>query len=457
MDKKVVETLKKNRDQYLKQMIEFLSIPSISSDSTRKADVRKAAEWLAEDLQKGGLENVQVLETEGHPVVYADYLKAAGKPTVLCYGHYDVQPVDPIDKWNTDPFKPVIKDDIIFGRGTSDDKGQVFMLAKMAEAILEAKGELPVNIKFCFEGEEEIGSAHLDAFVDAHLDLLKADVLLVSDTTMLSMDQPAVSYALRGLCGLEVRLQGTKGDLHSGVYGGAVQNTLHAMVELLSTLHDTKGHVTVDGFYDQVKPLTDEERKTCEELSNDEALKKELDVDTLYGEEGYSSVARIWSRPTLELNGVFGGFQGEGLKTVIPSTATAKITCRLVPDQDPAIIGALLKKHLRAHLPAGVKLDVELMDHAEPFSMPVDHPALKAAHNALEEAFNTKAILSRQGGSVPIVNTFHDKLGLAPILMGFGLDSENFHAPNEHFHLRNFDRGMLALTAFLFDLPEQMK
>ncbi|MFT8311230.1 MAG: dipeptidase [Sporolactobacillus sp.] len=456
MDNQINNILEKNRDRYLKQMIEFLSIPSISSDSTHKADVRKAAQWLADDLANGGLEHVQILETAGHPVIYADYLKAAGKPTVLCYGHYDVQPVDPIDKWNTDPFKPVIKDNIIYGRGTSDDKGQVFMLAKMAEVILEATGELPVNIKFCFEGEEEIGSAHLDDFVDDHLDLLKADVLLVSDTTMLSMDQPAVSYALRGLCGLEVRLQGPKGDLHSGVYGGAVQNTLHAMVELLATLHDKKGHVTVDGFYDQVIPLTDEERITCTKLSNDEALKKELDVSSLYGEEGYSTVARIWSRPTLEINGLFGGFQGEGLKTVIPSTATAKITCRLVPDQDPALIGALLKKHLREQLPAGVKLDVELMDHAEPFSMPVDHPALKAAHNALEEAFHTKAILSRQGGSVPIVNTFHDKLGLAPILMGFGLDSENFHAPNEHFHLQNFDRGMCALIAFLFDLPKQM-
>ncbi|MCL1631793.1 dipeptidase [Sporolactobacillus sp. CPB3-1] len=457
MDKQVKEVLKRNRQHYLKKMMEFLSIPSISSDSNHKDDVRKAASWLADDLRNGGLEHVQILETAGHPVVYADYLKAEGKPTVLCYGHYDVQPVDPIEKWTSDPFKPVIKDNIIYGRGTSDDKGQVFMLAKAAETILEAKGELPVNIKFCFEGEEEIGSAHLDAFVDDHLDLLSADVLLVSDTTMLGMDQPAVSYALRGLCGLEVRLQGPKGDLHSGVYGGAVQNTLHAMIELLATLHDKQGHVTVKGFYDDVKPLSNEERKTCESLSNDEALKKELDVDSLYGEEGYSTIARIWSRPTLELNGVFGGFTGEGLKTVIPSQATAKITCRLVPDQDPAKIGAQLEKHLKEHLPVGVKLDVVLMDRADPFSMPVDHPALQAAHKALEEAFNTKAILSRQGGSVPIVNTFHDKLRLAPILMGFGLDSENFHAPNEHFHLQNFDRGLDALTSFLFYLPEYLK
>ncbi|GGL62346.1 dipeptidase [Sporolactobacillus putidus] len=457
MDEQINSYLEKNRSLYLKQMTDFLSIPSISSDSTHKADVRRAAEWLAGDLKNGGMDHVRLMETAGHPVVYGDYLKAEGKPTVLVYGHYDVQPVDPIDKWKTEPFKPVIKNNIIYARGCSDDKGQVFMLAKMAESILAVKKELPVNIKFFFEGEEEIGSAHLNDFVDDHLDLLKADVLLVSDTTMVGLDQPAVCYGLRGLCGLEVRLQGANGDLHSGVYGGAVQNTLHAMVELLATLHDDKtGKVTVNGFYDQVRPLSSEERATCEKLSDDKALMKQLDLNALYGEEGYSTVARIWARPTLELNGLFGGFQGEGLKTVIPSTATAKITCRLVPDQDPEVIGSLLKKHFEKHLPVGVKLDVVLMDHAEPFVMPLDHPALKAADAALEDAFRLKPVFSRQGGSVPIVNTFHDKLGLAPVLMGFGLDSENFHAPNEHFHLVNFDRGLRALIAFLYFLPEKM-
>ncbi|RYM05674.1 dipeptidase [Sporolactobacillus sp. THM7-7] len=456
MDKTIGDYLKKNRTRYLEQVKEFLSIPSISSDSSHKPEVRQAAAWLANDLKNGGFEHVRIFETAGHPVVYGDFLKAKGKPTVLCYGHYDVQPVDPIDQWATDPFQPVIKDDIIYGRGTSDDKGQVFMLAKMAESILAVHGDLPVNIKFCFEGEEEIGSPHLDDFVDKHLDLLKADVLLVSDTTMIGLDQPAVCYGLRGLCGLEVRLRGPKGDLHSGVYGGAVQNPLHAIVELLATLHDRKGRVTVAGFYDRVRPLSDDEKAICDKLSDDNALKKELDVDALYGEAGYSTMARIWARPTLELNGVFGGFEGEGLKTVIPSTATAKITCRLVPDQDPAEIGALLNIHFQKHLPAGVKLDFRLMDHAEPFIMPADHPALKAAYQALEEAYRVQPILSRQGGSVPIVNTFHNKLGVAPILMGFGLDSENFHAPNEHFHLVNFDRGLQALVSFLHHLPEHM-
>ncbi|WP_239984828.1 dipeptidase [Sporolactobacillus pectinivorans] len=456
MDQQINAFLENNRALHLKQMSDFLSIPSVSSDSLHKADVRKAAEWLAGDLREGRLENVQILETAGHPVVYADYLKAEGKPTVLCYGHYDVQPVDPVDQWKTDPFKPEIIDNIIYARGCSDDKGQVLMLAKAAESILAVKGELPVNIKFCFEGEEEIGSAHLDDFIDDHLELLKADVLLVSDTTMIGIDQPAVSYGLRGLCGLEVHLRGPKGDLHSGVYGGAVQNTLHAMVELLASLHDHSGKIAVEGFYDDVEELTAEEKTTCEKISDDDALKKELDVDTLWGEPGYSTIARIWARPTVELNGVFGGFQGEGLKTVIPSKATAKITCRLVPNQDPAMIAALLKKHLNAHLPAGVKMDIRLMDHAEPFVMPLDHPALKAAGAALKEAFHVNPVFSRQGGSVPIVNTFHDKLGLAPVLMGFGLATENFHAPNEHFHLVNFDRGLKALIDFLTFLPEQM-
>lgn len=456
MDQQINAFLENNRALHLKQMSDFLSIPSVSSDSLHKADVRKAAEWLAGDLREGRLENVQILETAGHPVVYADYLKAEGKPTVLCYGHYDVQPVDPVDQWKTDPFKPEIVDNIIYARGCSDDKGQVLMLAKAAESMLAVKGELPVNIKFCFEGEEEIGSAHLDDFIDDHLELLKADVLLVSDTTMIGIDQPAVSYGLRGLCGLEVHLRGPKGDLHSGVYGGAVQNTLHAMVELLASLHDHSGKIAVEGFYDDVEELTAEEKTTCEKISDDDTLKKDLDVDALWGEPGYSTIARIWARPTVELNGVFGGFQGEGLKTVIPSKATAKITCRLVPNQDPAMIAALLKKHLNAHLPAGVKMDIRLMDHAEPFVMPLDHPALKAAGAALKEAFQVNPVFSRQGGSVPIVNTFHDKLGLAPVLMGFGLATENFHAPNEHFHLVNFDRGLKALINFLTFLPEQM-
>lgn len=456
MDQQLNEYLQKNRDSYLKQMIDFLSIPSISSDSTHRADVRHAADWLAKNLSDGGLEHVSIMETEGHPVVYADYLHDTSKPTVLCYGHYDVQPVDPIDKWTTDPFKPEIKDNIIYGRGTSDDKGQVFMLAKMAETILAVKGDLPVNIKFLFEGEEEIGSAHLDAFVDQHIDLLKADVLLVSDTTMIGLNEPAVCYGLRGLCGLEVRLHGAKGDLHSGVYGGAVQNTLHAMVALMASLHEKSGKIAIESFYDDVAPLSADEKKTCDELSNDTALMQELHVNALVGEPDYSTVARIWARPTVEINGLFGGFEGEGLKTVIPSTATAKITCRLVPDQDPAVIGALMKRHLQKHLPAGVTLDVQLLDHAEPFAMPLNHPTLKAAGKALKDAFETEPIFSRQGGSVPIVNTFHNKLGTAPVLMGFGLDTENFHAPNEHFHLANYDRGLRALISFLYALPETM-
>lgn len=328
------------------------------------------------------------------------------------------------------------------------------MHIKMIEAILKTRGELPVNVKFCIEGEEEIGSPNLDLFVDKNHDLLAADVLLVSDTSMLGKGKPSVCYGLRGLCGLQIDLKGTKGDLHSGIFGGAVQNSIHALVELLATMHNEKGQVTVEGFYDRVRPLTEEELKTYEALSNDEKLKEQLGVKELYGEEGYSSIARTWGRPTLEINGIYGGFQGEGIKTVIPSEAHAKITCRLVPDQDPKEIADLIIKHIHKHLPAGVTVETTLFDQAKPFITPYDHPAIKAAGKALKAAYHVDPTYARMGGSVPIVETFHTKLGLPAVLMGFGLDEENFHAPNEHFHLENFDKGLMALVDFLFELEQ---
>ncbi|MFC7392774.1 dipeptidase [Scopulibacillus cellulosilyticus] len=452
MNEDVKKYLQENRDAHLEQMKELLSIPSISSLSEHKEDVKKAAEWLAMALKEAGVENVKVMETKRHPVVYGDWLKAEGKPTVLIYGHYDVQPVDPIELWETPPFEPAIRDDKIYARGASDDKGQVFMHIKMIEAILKTKGELPVNVKFCIEGEEEIGSPNLDPFVDEHHDLLSADVLLVSDTSMLEKGKPSVCYGLRGLCGLQIDLKGAKGDLHSGIFGGAVQNSIHALVELLATMHNDKGQVTVEGFYDKVRPLTDEEMQTYEELSNDEKMKKQLGVKELFGEEGYSSIARTWGRPTLEINGIYGGFQGEGIKTVIPSEAHAKITCRLVPDQDPKEIADAIVKHIDKHLPPGVTVETTLFDQAKPFITPYDHPAIEAAGKALKEAYHVDPTYARMGGSVPIVETFNTKLGLPAVLMGFGLDEENFHAPNEHFHLENFDKGLMALVDFLFEL-----
>ncbi|TCP27024.1 acetylornithine deacetylase/succinyl-diaminopimelate desuccinylase-like protein [Scopulibacillus darangshiensis] len=456
MNEDIKQYLKAHREPQLNQLKNFLSLESISSLSEHKDDVKKTADWVADELKAAGLEHVKVMETEKHPVVYGDWLKADGKPTVLIYGHYDVQPVDPIELWETPPFEPDIRDDKIFARGASDDKGQVFMHIKVIEAILKTKGELPVNVKFCIEGEEEIGSPSLDPFVDDHHDLLKADVLLVSDTTMVERGMPSVCYGLRGLCGLQIDLKGPKGDLHSGLYGGAVQNTIHALVELLGTMHNNNGQVTVDGFYDNVRPLTKEEIATYESLSHDDKMKKQVGVKELYGEEGFSTIARIWGRPTLEINGIYGGFQGEGIKTVIPSLAHAKISCRIVPDQKPDEIAELLQKHIAEHLPVGVTAETTLFDQAKPFITPYDHPAIEAAGIALKEAYGVAPTYSRMGGSVPIVETFNTKLGLPAVLMGFGLNEENFHAPNEHFHLENFDKGMEALIDFLYELDKKL-
>jgi acetylornithine deacetylase/succinyl-diaminopimelate desuccinylase-like protein len=452
MSEKVLTYLKEHRDENLNQLTDYLKIESISSDSTHKEDVRKAAEWTADALKKAGMENVQVMDTKRHPVVYADYLHAEDAPTVLIYGHYDVQPVDPIDLWETPPFEPTIRDNKIYARGASDDKGQVFMQIKVIEAIMKTDGRLPVNVKFIYEGEEEIGSPSLDPFVEAHQDLLSADILLVSDTTLLGKGHPSICYGLRGLCGLQIDIKGPNSDVHSGLYGGAIQNPLHALVELLAGLHNQEGKITVDGFYDKVRKLTDDEIKTYEELSDDAALKEQLGLKELYGEKGFSTKARVWGRPTLELNGVWGGFQGEGIKTVIPAEAHAKITCRLVPDQDPKEIADLIQKHISTHTPTGVTVDVTLFDQARPFLTPYDHPAIQTAGGALEKAYGKAPTYTRMGGSVPVVETFNTILKVPAVLMGFGLDSENFHAPNEHFHLENFDKGMEALTYFLYDL-----
>ncbi|WEG10881.1 dipeptidase [Pullulanibacillus sp. KACC 23026] len=444
--------LKENRDAQLDELKSFLSLQSISSDSTHRDEMNHTAQWTADALTAAGLEHVAIMETEGLPVVYGEWLHDPEKPTVLIYGHYDVQPVDPLHLWETPPFEPTIRDGKIYARGASDDKGQVFMHIKVLEAYLKSEKALPVNVKVIFEGEEEIGSPSLDAFVEANKELLKSDVLLVSDTPMLDKGKPAVVYGLRGLCGMQIDLKGPNSDLHSGLYGGAVQNTLHALVELLATLHNEKGEITVEGFYDKVRRLTKEEIETFASLSDDEALKAQLGVTDLFGEEGFSTTARLWARPTLEINGVYGGFQGEGVKTVIPNEAHAKISCRLVPDQDPAEIASQIKAHLNKHLPKGVTLDIQMFDQARPFLTPYDHPAIQAAGVALEKAYGSPVTYTRMGGSIPVVETFNTVLKLPAVLMGFGLGTENFHAPNEHFHLENFEKGMDALVDYLHEL-----
>ncbi|WP_210470549.1 dipeptidase [Sporosarcina sp. 6E9] len=446
------------RETHLEELNDFLRIPSISALSEHKPDMQQAAEWLVNSLTKAGLENVSIDETDGHPVVYADWLHAEGKPTILVYGHYDVQPVDPLELWDSAPFGPEIRDNKLYARGASDDKGQVFMHIKAVEALMKESGSLPVNVKFLIEGEEEIGSPSLESYIVDNKDKLAADVIVISDTGMQGPGKPAVCYGLRGLCGVQVDVKGAKGDLHSGLYGGGVQNPLHAIVELLASFRDKEGTIAVEGFYDNVRPLSDEERAAYEALGFDEEdLKDEIDVPGLFGEKGFSYLERTWARPTLELNGIFGGFSGEGIKTVLPAEAGVKITCRLVPDQDPDEIVEKLKAHIEKNKPTGVTVTVTEFDKGKPFITPFDHPAIQAAGRSYEKVYNVPTAYTRGGGSIPIVAAFDEILELPVVLMGFGLSTENFHAPNEHFHLENFDQGLRVIGDYYYEIENISK
>ncbi|WP_342504169.1 dipeptidase [Lysinibacillus sp. FSL K6-1151] len=447
-----------HREAHLNELNEFLRIPSISSLSEHKEDIQQAAQWLANAFEKLNLENISITQTAGHPVVYADWLHAEGKPTILFYGHYDVQPVDPLNLWDSEPFNPTIRDNKLFARGASDDKGQVFMHLKMIEALFATTGTLPVNVKFIYEGEEEIGSPHLPAYVEEHKEKLAADLILISDTGLYGPGKPAVCYGLRGLTGIQIDVRGAKGDLHSGLYGGGVQNAIHALAEILASFRDEHGTIQVEGFYDKVLPLSEEEREAYLALGFDEeSVKQEVGVKELFGEQGFSYLERTWARPTLEVNGVFGGFSGEGIKTVLPAEAGAKITCRLVPNQEPDEIVALLKAHVEKHKPTGVEINVSEFDKGRPFLTPFDHPFIQAAGRSYEKVYNVPTAYTRGGGSIPIVAAFDEILDLPVVLMGFGLSSENFHAPNEHFHLENFDKGLRVLSDYLYEVSDLQK
>jgi acetylornithine deacetylase/succinyl-diaminopimelate desuccinylase-like protein len=442
-----------NRDNHLTELNEFLRIPSISSLSEHKQDMQTAASWLTAAMKRVNLENITIDETGGHPVVYADWLHAPGKPTILFYGHYDVQPVDPLNLWETPPFEPSIRNNKLFARGASDDKGQVFMHLKAIEALFALDGTLPVNVKFIIEGEEEIGSPNLPPYVEKNKEKLAADLILISDTGLYAPGKPAVCYGLRGLTGIQIDVRGAKGDLHSGLYGGGVQNAIHALADILASFHDEHGTIQVEGFYDRVRPLAEEERQAYRDLNFDEeALKEEVGVKELFGEKGYSYLEQTWARPTLEVNGVFGGFSGEGIKTVLPAEAGAKITCRLVPDQDPEEISALLKAHIEKNKPAAVEITITEFDKGAPFITPFDHPVIQAAGRSYERVYEVPTAYTRGGGSIPIVAAFDQILQLPVVLMGFGLSSENFHAPNEHFHLENFDKGLRVLGDYLYEV-----
>ncbi|WP_048600617.1 dipeptidase [Rubeoparvulum massiliense] len=452
---KYLSYLKKSREEQLEELKELLRIPSISALSEHRQDVRAAAEWLKEALKKAGLEHVELLETAGNPVIYGDWLHAEGKPTVLVYGHYDVQPVDPLELWETPPFEPSIREGRLYARGSSDDKAQVFMHIKAVEALLKSTGSLPVNIKFCIEGEEEVGSRNLPSLLEHEQERLACDLLLISDTSMLEKGKPAICYGLRGLAGLEVIVKGAKGDLHSGLYGGAVANPIQALSKILASLHDDEGRVAVEGFYDRVEALEEEERVSMASIPfSQEKLEQELGVPSLFGEAGYSPVERMWARPTLEINGISGGFQGEGTKTVIPAKASAKITCRLVSNQDPAEIQQLIAQHVRKYTPKGVFVEVMLTDQGHPFVTPLHHPALQAAAKAYETAYGATAAFTRMGGSIPIVEAFGRILQAPVVLMGFSLPEENFHAPNEFFTLDNYDKGLVTIGYYLQEVAK---
>ncbi|MGF7048705.1 acetylornithine deacetylase/succinyl-diaminopimelate desuccinylase-like protein [Paenibacillus sp. DS2015] len=438
------------REQHLEELKQWLSIPSISALSEHKPDMIRAADWLADALTQAGLENVVIHQTEGHPIVYADHLHAPGKPTVLVYGHYDVQPVDPLHLWETPPFEPTIRGDKIYARGATDDKGQVFLHIKAVEAILKQEKELPVNIKFCIEGEEEVTSPNLPSFLESRREEMAADVVLISDTSLLEKGKPAICVGLRGLCSLDVQITTANTDLHSGSFGGGVPNALHAIVSLLSTLHDDQGRVSVEGFYEDVPALSPEMKAEFVKQAIDEnKLQQDLGLDALYGEEGYSFVERTGARPTLELNGVYGGFQGEGSKTVVPKEAHAKITCRLVGYQKPQDILDKIERHILANVPVGAKVSVTQREKGNPFTIDPSTPMLQTAANAFNQVYGVRPVFTKDGGSIPIVETFGRLLNVPVVLMGFGLPDENLHAPNEHFNLDNFDKGLLTIVEFL--------
>ncbi len=444
----VKEYVEKNKDRFLEELFEWLRIPSISADSTRKADVRKAAEYLQQQLSAVGVDAVQIYETKGHPIVYAEKIVDATLPTVLVYGHYDVQPADPLDLWFSPPFEPVIKDGKIYARGSCDDKGQVFMHVKAFE-IMSKLNLLSCNIKFMVEGEEEVGSDNLADFVKDNTAKLAADVILISDTALISLEHPSITTGLRGLSYMEVEVRGPNRDLHSGVYGGAVANPINTLCAMIASLHDASGKITIPGFYDKVIELRPADRQALNEAPFDlKQYKQALGIDETKGEDSYTTLERTGIRPTLDVNGIWGGYTGEGAKTVLPSKATAKISMRLVPNQASAEITELFSKHMKAIAPPYVTIKVTSHHGGEPAVTATTSDAYRAASLAFKDVFKKEPIPTRDGGSIPIVALFKKELGLDTVLMGFGFDSDAIHSPNEHYGVENFTLGIETIIAF---------
>lgn len=437
-----------NKDRFLNELLDLLRIPSVSADSKHKADMLTCAEAIKVALEAAGCDRAEICPTPGHPIVYGEKMVDAARPTVLVYGHYDVQPPDPLDLWDSPPFEPVVKDGKIYARGACDDKGQVYMHVKALEVMSKTES-LPCNIKFMIEGEEEVGSENLANFIKAEKARLKADVVLISDTAMISMEHPSIETGLRGLAYMEVEVTGPNRDLHSGVYGGGVANPINELCRMIASLHDENYHITIPGFYDKVAELSASEREALNKAPFDlEEYKKDLDVKAVTGEKGYTTLERTGVRPTLDVNGIWGGYTGEGAKTVLPSKAFAKISMRLVPDQNSSEISELFQTHFERIAPEGVKVKVTAHHGGEPVVTPTDSPAYQAAAKAIETTFGKPPVPTRGGGSIPIVALFEEVLGLKTVLFGFGLDNDNIHSPNEKFDVANYFKGIETIPYF---------
>ncbi len=448
--KEIIKYVKSNKKEYLEELKDYLRIPSISTLESNKKDIEKCSKFVASKLKEAGMDGIKIISTDGHPLVYAEWMKAPGKPTVLVYGHYDVQPVDPLELWNNNPFEPVVKGGKIFARGADDNKGQNFVHIKSVEAYLKVKGELPVNVKFLIEGEEEIGSMSLEKFIKKNKKLLKCDTVLISDTSMYAPGIPTINYGLRGLAYMEIEVTGPNRDLHSGSFGGGIANPINELAKIISKLQDKNGKVTIPEFYKDVKVLTKKERENYKKLKfSDADLMKEYGVKELQGEKGYSTLERFSGRPSLDCNGIIGGFTGEGAKTVLPSKASAKISMRLVPNQKPNEIAKLFIKHVKQLAPKSIKINVKALHGGLPIVMPLDNKAIEAASKAVSKAFGKETVYTREGGSIPIVVEFSKQLNAPVVLMGLGLETDNIHSPNEHFPIKNFELGILSSIYFL--------
>jgi acetylornithine deacetylase/succinyl-diaminopimelate desuccinylase-like protein len=448
---KIIDFINVNRERYLEELKAFLAIPSISALPEHAGDVQRCAEWCRDEMQRIGLQNVKLIPTPGNPVVYGDWLGAPGAPTILFYGHYDVQPVDPLELWQSPPFEATIRDGEIYARGSADDKGQVFMHFKAIEAHLKQTGTLPVNMKIILEGEEEVGSANLDNFIRDHKGELGADVVVISDSPMFARGVPSICYGLRGLVYFQIDLRGSSTDLHSGSFGGAVANPAFVLAQMIAQMKDRGGHIKVPGFYDDVLPLQDEERQAWASLPfNEKQYRKDFGIPKLHGESDYTTLERTWARPTLEVNGLLSGFTGEGAKTVLPAVAMAKISMRLVPNQDPDNIATLFENYVKKLAPKTVDVKVTRMHGGKPWMTSYDNPFVQAAGRAIEKGFGRKPVFTREGGSIPVVSTFQEELGLPSVLFGVGLPDENAHAPNEKLDVANFHGGIIS-SAILYD------